>query len=450
MIISSIQQVTNNNASFRGFVPQKKVQEKAFYLTAAFLGLDCAKSWFPTVQKDIFDKQSRKNIDYPREIPRALKHAEAMNEKELFDAKKNVLEKIFAHDVWGKEESIMKSLEAWLINEDSLDATKASSQLIDLILSKECLYNNKNIRDKNFDIAFDCHSKDVVDERKIKNEVLQKYSDSVELQYNSALSFCIGDLVANTDTEAEKNVVELVFDNKDLYSNSNVAEELSLSHFNIPVSDYNSSLRAFIAKKEIAELYINNSNLQNDKRIYNSIGSILSNTDESNDRLVIKILQNKVLRNDDSLMDNIVDILRSSKGKSWFERDNFLDSILDEPSILKKYPVVEILKVLENGQQSNLVSKIVSNDKYQNKAFLMTALPNIIENIETPEDLKLVEMIIEQEEFLKDSKVMFNIASLVNDAKNDEDISYLVTKIIDCKDNKGLLSLINLLKRLTY
>ncbi len=440
----------NYNNSFKGFIPKKAVQEKAFYITAAFLGLDCAKNWFPSVQKDVFEKQNEVKFSYPREIPRALKHAEAMNEKELFDAKKAVVDKIVTHDIWGNDESIAITLEGWLINEESLDGTKATSELIELILSKECLFNNKNIKERINDIAFDCCTKDSATERRIKKEVLQKYSDSVGVKCNSNIPFCIGSIVANTDYNIEKDVVDLVFDNKALYTNPNVVDALQMGHFRIPVTDYNSSHEAFCAKKDIADLYIRDGNLQNEKEIVSSIGNILTHVDETNDRLTAKILKNKSLYQDEEILSNITKILDCAKNTSWFEVDNFLDRVLEEPKILKAYPVAEILQVLENSYQSNLLDKIISNPKYEHKAFLKTELPNVLAAVQSLEDAKLVEMVIEQEDFVNDTKVMFSLANLVTDAQNDENIAYLVNKVIENNDTKGLVSIINLLKRLTY
>lgn len=450
MYISPVQSQISNNQNFQGIMPKKAVQEKAFYLTAAILGLDCAKNLFPSVQKDVFERQNEVKFNYPREIPRALKHAEAMNEKELFDAKKAVVDKILTHDIWGKEDFIALPIEGWLVNEESLEGTKATSELLDLILEKECLYNNKSVKERISDIAFDCCTKNPNQERSIKKEVLQKYADSIGVICNSKVPICIGQIVANTDYDIEKDVVDLVFDNKALYANPSVVDSLQMGHFTIPVTDYNSSYEAFCAKKDIAKLYINDVNLQNNDEVASSFGSILTHVNETNDRLASKLLKNKLFYQDENIMSNFAKILDSAKNTSWFEIDNFLDRVIEEPQILKNYPVSEILQVLNNSHQANLLDKIVSDKNYEHKAFLKTELSQILTSVESSEDEKLVEMVISQEDFVNDTKVMFSLASLVEDVKNDENIAYIVNKILENNDTKGMISLINLLKRLTY
>lgn len=449
--------IVNSNVNFEG----KFFTKKGYYLTALLAGANVARGLFPNFkEEDTVSKKSESTTSetetantsenkYPQGILTALITANYFDNKDLIDAKTQVLDKFYTHEEVNKND-IVPTLSDWIIREKNINNMENISDFTEFLLNNKPLYENKGIINSLSDIIFDNTDEDF-SARNFKRDILKFYLETPELQQNKKINNNIGQIAANIDYQTEFSLAKFVLSKPELYSNNNIFSELVNANFNVDVEPKISAENSANAKQAILQLYLNNKDLQTNNMVANNIGEIVTYTESYNLDLAKAILSDERFYTNEELIENLSDILFEGNKKTFTMKELFITTkgadFIDRQD---NASTSNILPAIDNENQLEFINFIADNKKLFEKPSFEDSFLVILNAIETKACKNLATKVLSTPGFYNKPSIIKGLSNLLIASRSNDDIQLLIEKAIDHNDVNSLDALINISKRLTY
>lgn len=329
--------------------------------------------------------------------------------------------------------------------------------VVDKFLSDERLYNNANICNEIFHIAY--FTKD--NERLgYVNSLFDKYLNTPDVFNNKHIKHNIAGIVESVDNKRKFDLANRFFDTPELYRNRflldgkgmyssgitsaihsiktpekshNINEflDLYLSNGKFYKNDNLNGALGYILKttdndnlkfrKSLLRKYLNNPEIQNSE-VANNLGLLLGySKDEKGYKLVDQVFSDERLYNNKAVVTKLPEILQKSEGS---EDINYISKMLDKDEIISDKKLIDNITKLEwfmsfsnkNIYQlrSDLLDKVLSEKRLYSNKDVMYLLPQIIENMGFYEQYEIAETVLNFENLFNDKAVLGNLPSWLN------------------------------------
>lgn len=329
--------------------------------------------------------------------------------------------------------------------------------VVDKFLSDERLYNNANICNEIFHIAY--FTKD--NERLgYVNSLFDKYLNTPDIFNNKHIKHNIAGIVESVDNKRKFDLANRFFDTPELYRNRflldgkgmyssgitsaihsiktpekshNINEflDLYLSNGKFYKNDNLNGALGYILKttdndnlkfrKSLLRKYLNNPEIQNSE-VANNLGLLLGySKNEKGYKLVDQVFSDERLYNNKAVVTKLPEILQKSEG---LEDINYISKMLDKDEIISDKKLIDNITKLEwfmsfsnkNVYQlkSDLLDKILSEKRLYSNKDVMYLLPQIIENMGFYEQYEIAETVLNFENLFNDKAVLGNLPSWLN------------------------------------
>lgn len=330
-------------------------------------------------------------------------------------------------------------------------------EVVDKFLSDERLYNNANICNEIFHIAY--FTKD--NERLgYVNSLFDKYLNTPDIFNNKHIKHNIAGIVESVDNKRKFDLANRFFDTPELYRNRflldgkgmyssgitsaihsiktpekshNINEflDLYLSNGKFYKNDNLNGALGYILKttdndnlkfrKSLLRKYLNNPEIQNSE-VANNLGLLLGySKDEKGYKLVDQVFSDERLYNNKAVVTKLPEILQKSEGS---EDINYISKMLDKDEIISDKKLIDNITKLEwfmsfsnkNIYQlrSDLLDKVLSEKRLYSNKDVMYLLPQIIENMGFYEQYEIAETVLNFENLFNDKAVLGNLPSWLN------------------------------------
>ena len=330
-------------------------------------------------------------------------------------------------------------------------------EVVDKFLSDERLYNNANICNEIFHIAY--FTKD--NERLgYVNSLFDKYLNTPDIFNNKHIKHNIAGIVESVDDKRKFDLANRFFDTPELYRNRflldgkgmyssgitsaihsiktpekshNINEflDLYLSNGKFYKNDNLNGALGYILKttdndnlkfrKSLLRKYLNNPEIQNSE-VANNLGLLLGySKDEKGYKLVDQVFSDERLYNNKAVVTKLPEILQKSEGS---EDINYISKMLDKDEIISDKKLIDNITKLEwfmgfsnkNTYQlrSDLLDKVLSEKRLYSNKDVMYLLPQIIENMGFYEQYEIAETVLNYENLFNDKAVLGNLPSWLN------------------------------------
>ena len=325
-------------------------------------------------------------------------------------------------------------------------------EVVDKFLSDERLYNNANICNEIFHIAY--FTKD--NERLgYVNSLFDKYLNTPDVFNNKHIKHNIARIVESVDNKRKFDLANRFFDTPELYRNRflldgkgmyssgitsaihsietpekshNINEflDLYLSNGKFYKNDNLNGALGYILKttdndnlkfrKSLLRKYLNNPEIQNSE-VANNLGLLLGySKDEKGYKLVDQVFSDERLYNNKAVVTKLPEILQKSEGS---EDINYISKMLDKDEIISDKKLIDNITKLEwfmgfsnkNHYQlrSDLLDKVLSEKRLYSNKEVMYCLPQIIENMGFYEQYEIAETVLNYENLFNDKAVLANL-----------------------------------------
>lgn len=330
-------------------------------------------------------------------------------------------------------------------------------EVVDKFLSDERLYNNANICNEIFHIAY--FTKD--NERLgYVNSLFDKYLNTPDVFNNKHIKHNIARIVESVDNKRKFDLANRFFDTPELYRNRflldgkgmyssgitsaihsiktpekshNINEflDLYLSNGKFYKNDNLNGALGYILKttdndnlkfrKSLLRKYLNNPEIQNSE-VANNLGLLLGySKDEKGYKLVDQVFSDERLYNNKAVVTKLPEILQKSEGS---EDINYISKMLDKDEIISDKKLIDNITKLEwfmsfsnknvSQLRSDLLDKVLSEKRLYSNKDVMYLLPQIIENMGFYEQYEIAETVLNFENLFNDKAVLGNLPSWLN------------------------------------
>lgn len=330
-------------------------------------------------------------------------------------------------------------------------------EVVDKFLSDERLYNNANICNEIFHIAY--FTKD--NERLgYVNSLFDKYLNTPDVFNNKHIKHNIAGIVESVDDKRKFDLANRFFDTPELYRNRflldgkgmyssgitsaihsiktpekshNINEflDLYLSNGKFYKNDNLNGALGYILKttdsdnlkfrKSLLRKYLNNPEIQNSE-VANNLGLLLGySKDEKGYKLVDQVFNDERLYNNKAVVTKLPEILQKSEGS---EDINYISKMLDKDEIISDKKLIDNITKLEwfmsfsnknvSQLRSDLLDKVLSEKRLYSNKDVMYLLPQIIENMGFYEQYEIAETVLNFENLFNDKAVLGNLPSWLN------------------------------------
>ena len=330
-------------------------------------------------------------------------------------------------------------------------------EVVDKFLSDERLYNNANICNEIFHIAY--FTKD--NERLgYVNSLFDKYLNTPDIFNNKHIKHNIAGIVESVDNKRKFDLANRFFDTPELYRNRfllngkgmyssgitsaihsiktpekshNINEflDLYLSNGKFYKNDNLNGALGYILettdndnlkfRKSLLRKYLNNPEIQNSE-VANNLGLLLGySKNEKGYKLVDQVFSDERLYNNKAVVTKLPEILQKSEGSDDI---NYISKMLDKDEIISDKKLIDNITKLEwfmsfsnkNIYQlrSDLLDKVLSEKRLYSNKDVMYLLPQIIENMGFYEQYEIAETVLNFENLFNDKTVLGNLPSWLN------------------------------------
>lgn len=330
-------------------------------------------------------------------------------------------------------------------------------EVVDKFLSDERLYNNANICNEIFHIAY--FTKD--NERLgYVNSLFDKYLNTPDVFNNKHIKHNIAGIVESVDNKRKFDLANRFFDTPELYRNRfllngkgmyssgitsaihsiktpekshNINEflDLYLSNGKFYKNDNLNGALGYILettdndnlkfRKSLLRKYLNNPEIQNSE-VANNLGLLLGySKDEKGYKLVDQVFSDERLYNNKAVVTKLPEILQKSEGS---ENINYISKMLDKDEIISDKKLIDNITKLEwfmsfsnkniSQLRSDLLDKVLSEKRLYSNKDVMYLLPQIIENMGFYEQYEIAETVLNFENLFNDKAVLGNLPSWLN------------------------------------
>ena len=422
----------NHNLAFKN----SPIANKKMIAGGAFVALAVVGKFINKICSDI-------NLywNYHYEVRNGLQLSQKHDEKEVYQIKKEIVDNIL------KENYIHENdfeLNYFLRIPRSLESVKDIKATADLIYSNQDLKSSYDLRKHIGRILFNKNNKE--DSQQYKRAILENFVNCEDLTQNkvSDLYFNTGAIVDFVKDKETYELVEKILSNEKLYGNRTIIENLARNGFQ---TYFPSNYKHLPAKMEVLDEYCG---IENSRKLplYFHIGDLVSNTNQENKEFVLKVLKNPVLYENSAITHGIIKPLHDKVNLSYLER--FL-ALHEEGKIPENVYTHSLLESINNEAQISALDLILQDEKCSKNPLIQKELHDIIANIKTDDDKKLVIDLLKNDDILNDEEIINNIYYLLEAVHKDSDVEYLAKYFIyNLKITPTIKMLFNFIKKLGF
>lgn len=320
--------------------------------------------------------------------------------------------------------------------------------IIDKFLNNKPLYENENVNSNIFHIIWRTKS---WQDAEYANTIFDKYINSQELQKLPHVANNIGSIAEHVDTKPKLELANrildnpLLFENKKLftgYKNSNVHSVINTLKTTEKIEATNKFLDFYLSnkslyhnrnlnktladvlatttkdnldfRKDILEKFIKSKSLRSkSSEVKHQLGYIINNIkDETNFKIVDKIINDEKLYTNYNLMKNLPDILIHTQRPADADIVNkFFDKteLVNDKEFIKELPsfLWDINFGTSKGysNRTKILNKVLDNNDLYNNKFLKSDLSNLIKRICIDEQVEIMNIVLDNKELLDNPKI---------------------------------------------
>lgn len=380
-------------------------------------------------------------LRYPRPISRGLIYSKAHDEKEVYQAKKNLIKPFVKGDYLNSDDYFLTT---FLYNAHDIDVIKEKQVTADYLLASKELMEAYDFRKALSKILF--FSTNDKDSQVYKRTIATKIVENKEYKPATTLYQNTGKIVASIDNKANYIIAKHVLNDERLYGNRSIIEELSKNKLRVFAEHENSELVK--AKLEVLDKFASIDNLDKGS-LYFSIGEIVAYTGLDNKDIILRVLDNPKLYNNSQVVYGLKDLKICKVNSTYIHK--IFDAVEDEKLSKNGKSVYKLLKTANNDSQMEIFNFILQEEKYSKNEFIMNSLGSIISNIKDDGDKKLVTELLKNDDVAHNKEIIDNIFYLLEAIHQDKDLEYLATYFIyNLKQTSTINMLFNMINKLGY
>lgn len=373
---------------------------------------------------------------YPRPISKGLIYSKAHDEKEVYQAKKNLIKQLVKGDYLNNEDLFMQ---VFLYNVHDIDVIKEKQATADYLLASKELMESYNFKKALSKILF--FSTNDKDSQVYKRTITTKMVENKEYKLATPFYLNTGNIVASIENKANYIVAKHILNDEKLYGNRSIIEELSKNKLRVFAEYENSELVK--AKLEVLDKFASIDNLDKGS-LYFSIGEIVAHTGLDNKDIILRVLDNPKLYNNSQVVHGLKDLKNCKDNSPYIHK--ILDAVEDEKLPKDGKSVHKLLQNANNNSQMEVFDFILQEEKYSKNELIMNSLGDIISNIKDDGDKRLVTDLLKNDNLTTNKEIISHINDLLQSVHKNENFKYLAQNFIynyQTMNTKALFNIIN-------